>query len=439
MIPVYCAFFSGAALIALLLSSAGVLSSLTTTLLILGTVAVLGTMWHSGRHMLLSPVRLYVISVAVFIMARPLIDLAVPVDLVQVGDGITTENLLATLAVIGASVGTTAAAYFLSGRVVRLRALRAPSTLRLHLPSPVREGALLAMIGFGLFFLYRSWIASRSLGVTDYFSAMDNPEFHAHIRFFFLAKLFGVLWLLSESRKDRFRACAGLLCLFASGFLLIGLRGYFLSYFFVWAYFINERMRFGGKTVILAVAGLLYLASFILEYRLGFAVFNNTIEMVTLPLYQQGASFEVVFGTVAFRDEIRDCLPFWSYTIGNGSFGTCVDLARSVPFDEGGFASSFFAEAHYFGLPVMLILSGALGLGVRLVQHVSVLRTTRLHFDDSFIGGIILFYVLPNLVYFARSSAFDFVFKLTATLGLCAVLFHSQSRRQQAATSLPTS
>lgn len=429
MTAAYCLLASLLSLVAFVSAWAGLHGAVVDVAVVLMAVSLLTLLWRSGKNLLVSPVRLYVVSLVAFILARPLINLIFPVAVVEVGSGITEQNVTSTLAIVSLSIGVTSLSYFASVRAVSIRAFAVPVRLRIQLPALTSEFALAAMLALGMLFLYHSWVASQTLGTVDYFSAIDNPEFHAHIRFFFVAKMFGILWLISATHEDRFRACAGLLCAFSVGFLLIGLRGYFLSYLFLWVYFFNEKRKISGIIVVLSTGGLLYLASYVLEYRLGFSVYDSALEMIIMPLYQQGASFEVVFGAVSFPNELSNCLSLLDYFLGNSSFGACVDSARQIPFENGGYASSFFAEAYYIGLPALVLLSALLGFGVRLTQHLSRLRTLLGRKHEFFAAGLILFYVLPNLIYFARSSAFDFVVKLGATLVLCLVLFNTRKWR----------
>jgi hypothetical protein len=435
MTAAYCLFATLLFAASALLAQVGVNGPGVNAVLVVMTSSLLVLLWRSEKNILISPVRLYVISVMAFILARPLISLFISVDLVEVGAGITDANLTFTLSIVSISVGVTALTYFVARTTARPDAFMSPVRLRLRLPPEIRWLALAATILLGIVFLYLSWVASQSLGVTDYFSAMDNPEFHAHIRFFFLAKMCSIIWLVSNPDRDNFQKCAGLLSLFAIGFLLIGLRGYFLSYLFLWIYFFNEKKQINGLTVLLGSVALLYLASLVLEYRLGVVIYDNFLQMVSMPLYQQGASFEVVFGALNFPKELDRCLPIVDYLTGKGSFGACVDLVRKVPFDEGGYASSFFAEAYYLGFPALVVISALLGYAVRLTQHLSQSRTGRGRSHTSFVAGLVLFYVLPNLVYFARSSAFDFIVKLAATLVLCLFLFNIGKRKKPLAAA----
>lgn len=374
---------------------------------------------------LLSPGRMYALSVVAFILARPLILLFEQIDLVQVGNGVTVENISKTLAIIALSIWMSAIGFSV-GTFNGLLLLNATQKLRFALPSYTKHIAFSVFITFGLYFLYSSWVASLTLQTLDYFSAVEDPSYFTHVKYFFIAKLFAIAWLASIPSRNNFKVCAFLLLFFSSGFLLIGLRGYFIAYLFLYLYFFNETRAIKLWMSIVGSLCLLFGASFILEYRLGYDLFDSPLEMVTVPFYQQGATFEVVFGSVSFPEKITECISYVDYFMKLRPFGDCVDSARGVPFVQGGFASSFFAEAYYFGIVPLLVISVLFGVAVKFADTLSSLRTGIKSLQPSFGAGFILFLIIPNLVYFARSSAFDFLFKVLEVVIIFYFLYTSR-------------
>jgi hypothetical protein len=104
-------------------------------------------------------------------------------------------------------------------------------------------------------------------------------------------------------------------------------------------------------------------------------------------------------------------------------FGDCVDSARGVPFINGGFASSFFAEGYYLGLMSLISLSLVVGLMLKFINSLSNLRNNPELGQASFPAGLVLFIVIPNLIYFGRSSAFDFVTKVFQAIFIVHFLY----------------
>jgi hypothetical protein len=258
------------------------------------------------------------------------------------------------------------------------------------------------------------------LSTVDYFTAVDDPSFHEHIKYFFIAKSLMIIWIALSRSKRNIALGSLILLIFSGGFLLIGLRGYFAAHFFLFLYFYNEKHVIKIFPLLLGTLLFLYGASFILEYRLGFMLFDNVFDMISSPIYQQGASFEVVFGAVTFPDEVSKCISMYEFFTKVKPFGDCIDLVRGVPFVQGGFASSFFAESYYIGLFFLIIISALLGAAVRFLDELSIISTNSTNRGESFVAAFVLFLVIPNLVYFARSNVFDFLFKLAAS---CFIVF----------------
>ena len=84
-----------------------------------------------------------------------------------------------------------------------------------------------------------------------------------------------------------------------------GARGYAIMYIFMWLLFFSFRHRIKWSWMIILGMGLVYLANFILSYRLGWSVASGFRDVMVSTLNSQGASVEPVFGSVVFREEIR--------------------------------------------------------------------------------------------------------------------------------------
>lgn len=415
-------------LVVFLSAEIGITSEFTISILTFASFAGLLPFIFAKKNILLSPGRMFALSIIAFILARPIIFLFDNIQLIEVGNGINNENLSKTLSIIAISIWMSSICYSMSNFKPQ-SLLKSEVIMRINLSIFYSRIAFFAFMLFGLFFIFQSWNASISLQVVDYFAALNDPSFHSHIKYFFIAKFFGLIWLALTPSKNNFKICSAFMLLFSIGFLLIGLRGYFISYLFLFLYFYNEVHTIKLSFVILGSLLLLYGTSFILEYRLGFVVFENTFEMLSKPLYQQGATFEVIFGSISFPEEVANCISKFDYFSGKIPFGNCVDSARSVPFEEGGFASSFFAEAYYLGIFPLIIISSFIGIFVKYLDSLSKLRIGCTTYEFAFGAGLILFLVIPNLVYFARSSAFDFILKFITSLLLFLLLYKRKSVR----------
>lgn len=403
--------------------SEGALIPILTLLALSGLIPFVAT----STKILLSPGRMYALSIVAFILARPIIFLFGNSDLVEVGNGVNVENLSKTLAVITLSIWMSGIAFELVN-FNGLNYFKSASRLRFKLPTHSGAVAFGGFVILGSYFLFKSWIASRSLQTLDYFTAISDPNYFSHIKFFFAAKLLGIAWLAAAPGRDKFRVGALLMLLFSCGFLLIGLRGYFISYLFLYLYFYNEKREIKLIPIVVGVLCLLYGSSVILEYRLGFSVYNNPVEMLAKPLFQQGATFEVVFGSVSFPEKVSNCIPLVDYFMKTKPFGNCVDLARAVPFAEGGFASSFFAEAYYFGLVFLILISLAVGVALKFIDALLKIRVDSKFSRASFGAGLILFLVIPNLIYFGRGSAFDFIFKVAVSTLIFVIFYRMRAK-----------
>lgn len=363
----------------------------------------------------ISPIGFYIISVLVFILSRPIISLFTEIDIVEAGIIRGAHEVSKAIYLIGIGVATTG--LFMSLPVKYEKYDKFLFKPVLGLPDFVRNGLLYSSVALILVFLYKSYGTAQLIGQESYFSILESNGIHEHLKIFFLSKMILTLYLLSSSEHSRhtYFWCSFLLFVGSLGFIMIGLRGYTIAYFTMFLFFLNERKKISMIIIIPIGMIIIYLSALVLEYRLGFSVFNNTLEMLYLPFGQQGATFEVVYGAANFMDKIRSCISYYEYFHG-GDFGGCVDLARGVGFASGGFASSYFAEGLYFGHIVYIFLCAVMGIVVKYLDHISAIRMKiSLGALDSSRIGFMLFCILPNLVYFARSSSFDFLLKFILT------------------------
>jgi hypothetical protein len=203
--------------------------------------------------------------------------------------------------------------------------------------------------------------------------------------------------------------------------MMIGLRGYTIAYLFLFLSVLNLKYKIAILPLFLIAIVLLFTSSLVLNFRLGFSVTESFVDMIFMPFYQQGATFEVVFGAVNFKNEITSCLSIYDYFFSNQSFGNCVDKSRGVFFTEGGgFASSYFAELFFLGGFFTVFTSILFGIVLSILCSAYDRLSAGLYSDKA--SATIVFFLIPNLVYFARSSAFDFISKIVEIIFLLLCL-----------------
>lgn len=398
--------------------------SIITVALIIG---VLPFIYLDQNNSQFAPSRLFAFSFIIFILSRPIIDLFFEVELVQVGYEISDENIFKTLLIVSIFLSIAGISFILSSNLREIKILSShfdfKPILRISYIKPLKFLLFSCFLSLGCLFLYKSVGAARLLSTVDYFTALRDPDFHNHLILFFMAKQIGLLWVIAEGSSAAAKKYVNLLLIFSIGFLLIGLRGYFMMYFFLFLYLQYERKKLKFAYLFALAVIILYLSSLILEYRLGFEVYSNFLSMIILPFYQQGATFEVVFGSVIFSERLHDCIPLKEYFFGQENFGKCVDDARGVPFVDGGFASSFVAEAYYLGFFSLLIFGVIIGALLSFINQLSVIS---LDSKDDFISKIILISILPNIVFIARSEPFDLIFNLLFIILILGFFYRSR-------------
>lgn len=370
--------------------------------------ALLGFFCFQGNYKSpLSIASLVSISIFFFMWVRPFLTLFFDKDVVEAGIVLSRRSIHESVVILALGILFIVSGYILGERlglklVRRLVTVRTPS-----LPRLVNSFIIILALCSGLFFLAKSYMLAQQYMVGDYFAALENPEFHAHIFTFFIAKNLLLLWGLFGKHHNRILIISFLWMFFALGFLMIGLRGYFFTYLFLFVFVYGLERRINYMFLITLGVGSLVFANVLLEYRLGFELASGVIGRISQTLHGQGASFEVLYGAVNFDSAVGECLSSTSQ-----SFGVCVDQARSINFVSGGFSTSFFAEAYYKGWLFYIFWCLLLGYLVRSLDGVVALyKEGKAGINNS---GAILFLilsVLPNLVYFSRSSMYEFLLK----------------------------
>lgn len=384
------------------------------------TIISCAVYFYKLERRFVTPVTCYFLSFVIFIMSRPLLYPLVDEDIISIGDGVNDENIIVAICF---SMLT-----FLIINILFKIFLTLGLKLSLLLPDikvhdkNLSKLAIYMSIVLSLLFLYSSYKNYIILGSSaNYFVFIDSLNSY-YFKFFFFSKYLILIYLALSENKKSLLYSAILIFVASIGFMLIGLRGYTIAYFFLMliAYDIYYKIKL--RYLLLISIVVLLLSASVLSFRLGYDVFidDGIVNIIAKTLFQQGASFEVVFGAVNFHQQLDHCISYLDYFSGI-SFGDCVDKVRGVTFEQGGFASSFFAEAIYF-MPIYPIIIILFSFFLSFVQNCY----SRLVKPESFNKKhmFIIFFLTPNIVYFARSSSFDFIEKSFQSIVFIIVIFY---------------
>jgi hypothetical protein len=368
-----------------------------------------------NKNKLIKPISFFAFSVTVFLWGRLILNVFLNTPIVLAGVKITDENILYSSLILGIAISIIMLVYTISyswfDNILKYYVTRSKFTLPKYLSSAI---VALSII-FILVFMLDSY---RKMGIvmsSNYLEVAGSNVLSSGIKYFTLAKLLIMVWVIGGGNPNRFYYASIILVIGAIGFLLIGLRGYAFSYMFLWLYFQNNKKEIKIYKLLVLSMSLIILANVVLEYRLGFSVSKGLLNIIIDTFHSQGASFEVVFGSIIFKNKLISQLPLAEFLL-KGNFGHYVDTVRSVNFAYGGFASSWFAEAYYLGMPFYIALSVVLGIIISFIDRVSEISTSNMNRINNNYLNIILFLTIPNLVFFARSSVFDLMSKFIETM-----------------------
>lgn len=361
-----------------------------------------------------SPSFLFVLSIFIFIWSRPFLSLFSDIELVEAGNFVHEDNLINTIAYIGLLVSLIILSYYISLDFVKKICFFYENNngYKIIYLNQYFKYLFYISILLGIFFLYFSYEKMVLLGTSSYFQVTSENSFYTHLFYFFLAKQFMIIYLLLDSNQNKnFILISFLLFIFSIGFILIGLRGYTIAYMFSFLFFINLKYKINFLFLFFIGIILIYVAAIVIEFRLGFKIYDNFWDIIKMTFFSQGASFEVVYGSVTYQEELKECISYTDYFQGK-SFGDCVDQVRGVNFAEGGgFASAFFAEILYFTYFGVLIFSFSIGFIIALLDQLFIKLKRTNNNQKVYYIYLLFFLILPNLVYLGRSSAFDLISK----------------------------
>lgn len=361
-----------------------------------------------------SPSFLLVLSIFIFIWMRPFLSLFFDVTLVEAGYYPKEENLLITTGYIGFVISLIILSYTLFFNYThRISTFYIQKYNYKFTINKSFNFLFYIAILLGFLFLFHSINKMSLLGSLSYFEITATNNFYEHLFFFFLSKQLIILYLLLESNKKKnFIFISLIIFIFSIGFMLIGLRGYTIAYMFTLLFFINLQYRINFAYLIIIGISLIYVAALVIEFRLGFKLYDSFMDIVLKTFLSQGASFEVVYGSVTYQTELKECISYLDYFNKIIPFGDCVDKVRGVNFSGGGgFASAFFAEILYFSYFGVIIFTFLIGLIVAILDRLYLIIINEKNQEKKYFIYLLFFLILPNLVYLGRSSAFDLISK----------------------------
>lgn len=361
-----------------------------------------------------SPIGFFIISACIFIISRPAIYLINGSDMVEAGNIGSLYEQISTIYSFLIFFSLIAFFYaILSFSRSTLNNIQIVNDLYFFKNRFISLIALSFSLVILSYFFYRSVLAALIVVSSDYLEIAGTELISSHVKYFFYGKWLIIIYVITSASHKRYLIASTFLFAFSAGFLMIGLRGYFIAYFFLFLYFFN--VRFSFNLFYLAVIGfvLLLLSGFAFEYRLGYKVYDGVLDIITKTFHQQGATFEVLHGVVHFTDKVNSCVDVHGYFSSYTDFGRCVDQARGVFWEYGGFATSIFAELYYFNIVVATFIVFLFSAFLRVLDYSSVLFFIR--DKSSNVSGFLLLSLIPNLVYIARSDSFDFIFKFFST------------------------
>lgn len=362
---------------------------------------------------LIRPQFFFVLSFFVFVWMRILLNIFFDTEVITTGNGITTANINRTSIYLGITMCFMCCVATVVGELLKRSKLKLLEGAPHIVIAPIFE-KILILIAIVLFciFLLDSYKKIGIINSHDYLMVSENIMLEGY-KYFTFGKWVIILWILIGKDKNRFFIGSTILAVAAIGYLMRGARGYAICYIFMWLLFCAIKHRIKFTSLVLIGLGLIFLADFILSYRLGWSVASGFWNKIISTLNSQGASIENVFGSVVFKDELKQVFSI-ADIFSRSDYGNVVDRVRGTGFSMGGFGSSFFAEAFFIGFPIGFLFIILLATCVGTMEY--AYQVIKRDESKANYAQILLFMTTPNLIYFGRSSMYDYIFKSIATI-----------------------
>lgn len=373
----------------------------------------------SRQTALIRPISYLILSFFVFVWMRYLLNIFFDVPVISIGGGIITENINFVAIYLGISINIILIFAIVTKENLKVNKIALfESEHRILVPKIIQWVLLLGALIFFSIFLLDSVKKISIVNSSNYLAISETILIQGY-KYFSLGKYLILLWAIFGTQKDRYFIASTIMMLASTGYLMRGARGYAIMYIFLWLLFLSFKKRIHFIPLVFMGIALVFLANFILSYRLGWSVASGFKNVIISTLNSQGSSIESVFGSVIFHDEIKMQFRLGELFTRN-DYGIIVDKVRNTGFEMGGFGSSFFGEI-YLGGPLFIFLFLIIvGICVGILEQAyDCIIASKSKCDYS---RMLLFMTIPNLIYLGRSSIKDFIFKTIITVIIIVVI-----------------
>lgn len=226
-----------------------------------------------------------------------------------------------------------------------------------------------------------------------------------------LFRLGFLLVLVSLPDKKRFLLPLIIFTPFLVLNLLVGVRGYYLSFIimliFYYYTFILKGKRMSFKRLLLIGGGVVMVGDILASYRLGLPLFSAGLEFVYRFLYDQGTTVLTLIYAVEFEYELSPLLGLSNYfdlILGKTELiQNMVDEKVSPGANQKGFSlgGSIFQESYLIGGLLAIACLGA------IVPFLVVFLPYYL--PRSRFGVYLLVSILPYIIFSPRARLLDFI------------------------------
>lgn len=367
---------------------------------------------------IIRPMSYFILSFFVFVWMRILLNAFFDTVVISIGNGINDINIHHTTLFLGITMcGMVVIALVAAEMMNRSTKDYLLIQEKIYINSYVSMVIVMLAVILFIAFLIDSVNKISVIQAHDYLSVSENIMLEGY-NYFRFGKYLLILWVLLGKNEKRIFISSTILLVASFGYLMRGARGYTMCYFFLWLLLFAKEHKVKFVNLVIVGLGLIILANWIAEYRLGYSLANGLGDIIIKTLHSQGASIEPVFGAVNFKKEILEIFP-QNELLFRDDFGLYIDDARGVNFVSGGFGTSFFAELFFMGIPGS-IFALLMAVSVGLMEH--AYDMTVQNKDKSSYYELIIFLTCSNLIYFARANIKNFVVRMVMACIIVAIV-----------------
>lgn len=365
---------------------------------------------------IIRPMSYFILSFVVFVWSRILLNICFGTDIISIGNGINDINIhrttyflgilmcgMVAIAIVVTEIMNSSSKHFLLAKE------------RICVNSWFSVLIVVLAIVFFILFLADSIAKINVIKTQNYLSVSESIMLEGY-NYFRIGKYLLILWILVGKNEKRVYISSIILVIASCGYLMRGARGYAICYFFMWLLLYAREHKIRIISLLVVGLGLIMLANWIIEYRMGLQLTNGMADTIIKTLHSQGASIEPVFGALNFKKEILDIFP-QNELLFRDDFGSYIDVARGVNFASGGFGTSFFAEVYVMGAPsIIFVFMMAIGVGIMEYAYALSIKMKNSYYE------LIIFLNCTNLIYFARSNIKNFPLRMITAYVMAFIL-----------------